>query len=90
MNASGAAILANPHPCGHIIYPYTDENLVGQAVCLYAAAGLQAGESVILIMTTDHYEPIKDRLRAGGLDVDHYERKGKQICLKKPRIYWHS
>lgn len=33
-------------------------------------------------MTTDHFEPIKDRLRTGGLDVDEYERKDRLICLK--------
>ena len=33
MNANGASILVNPHPCGHIAYPHTDEVLVGQAVC---------------------------------------------------------
>jgi hypothetical protein len=82
MNASGAAILTNPHPCGHIIYPYTDENLVGQAVCLYASAGLRGGESVILIMTADHCEPIKHRLRTAGLDVEEYERKDRLICLE--------
>jgi hypothetical protein len=54
MNASGAAILVNPHPCGHILYPYTDEGLVGQAVTLFASAGLRAGEGVVLIMSEDH------------------------------------
>jgi hypothetical protein len=29
MNAKGASILVNPHPCGHIVYPYTDEGLAG-------------------------------------------------------------
>lgn len=41
----------NPHyhPCGHIVYPYTDETLVWQAVCLFACAGQRDGEGVILI-----------------------------------------
>jgi hypothetical protein len=82
MNPSGAAILIDPHPCSHIVYPYTDENLVGQAVCVYASAGLRAGESVILIMTTDHYEPIRRRLQAEGLDPDEHERMGRLVCLK--------
>ena len=82
MNAKGAAILVNPHPCGHIVYPYTDENLVGQAVCLYASAGLRAGESVILIMTTDHFQSIRRRLRTESLDPEEYERTGRLVCLK--------
>jgi hypothetical protein len=56
-------------------------NLVGQAVCLYAGAGLRDGESVILIMTADHREPIRRRLRAEGLDPDEYERMGRLVCL---------
>jgi hypothetical protein len=81
MNATGAAILVNPHPCGHIMYPYTDESLVGQAVCLYASAGLRDGESVILIMTREHCEPIMRRLRAEGVDTEQHERTGRLICV---------
>ena len=81
MNANGAAILANPHPCGHIVYPYTDENLVGQAVCLFASAGIRDGDGVILIMSTDHCEPIKLRLHVEGHNVAAYERSGQLTCV---------
>lgn len=81
MNAHGAAILANPHPCGHVVYPYTDENLVGQAVCLFASAGIRDGEGVILIMSADHYEPIKLRLRVEGYNVEAYEQSGRLTCV---------
>src|ERR1700676_888903 len=81
MNARGAAILTNPHPCGHIVYPYTDENLVGQAVCLFASAGIRDGEGVILIMTAGHCEPIKLRLQVEGYNVAAYERSGQLTCV---------
>jgi len=81
MNTKGAAILTDPHPCGHIVYPYTDENLVGQAVCLFASAGLRNGEGVILIMTDAHCEPIKLRLQVEGFNVEHYERSGQLTCV---------
>jgi MEDS: MEthanogen/methylotroph, DcmR Sensory domain len=81
MNAHGAAILANPHPCGHIVYPYTDENLVGQAVCLFASAGIRDGEGVILIMSADHCDQIKLRLQVEGYNVIAYERSGQLICV---------
>ena len=80
MNANGASILVNPHPCGHIVYPYTDEVLVGQAVALFASAGLRGGEGVILIMSADHCESIKLRLQLEGLASDVYERSGQLIC----------
>jgi hypothetical protein len=81
MNAHGAAILAHPHPCGHIVYPYTDENLVGQAVCLFASAGIRDGDGVILIMSADHCEPIKLRLQIEGYNVAAYERSGQLTCV---------
>jgi hypothetical protein len=80
MNANGAALLTNPHPCGHIVYPYTDEGLVGQAVCLFASAGLRNNEGVVLIMTRAHCEPIKLRLRVEGFNVDALERSGRLVC----------
>jgi hypothetical protein len=80
MNAKGASLLTNPHPCGHIVYPYTDESLVGQAVALFASAGLRDGEGVILIMSADHCESIKLRLRLEGINPEAYESKGQLIC----------
>ena len=81
MNANGAAILVNPHPCGHIVYPYTDEGLVGQAVSLFASAGLRDGEGVILIMSADHCESIKLRLQLEGINPEAYERSGQLTCV---------
>ena len=73
--------MANPHPRRHIVYPYTDENLVGQAVCLFTSAGIRDGDGVILIMTSDHREPIKLRLHVEGFNVEAYERSGQLTCL---------
>jgi hypothetical protein len=81
MNSSGASILANPHPCGHIVYPYTDEGLVGQAVCLFASAGIREGDGVILIMSANHRESIKVRLQLEGISTVDYERSGQLICV---------
>ncbi len=81
MNAHGAAILSNPHPCGHIVYPYTDEGLVGQAVALFASAGLRDHEGVILIMSAGHCESIKLRLQLEGISTEAYERLGQLICV---------
>lgn len=81
MNPHSAAILANPHPCGHIVYPYTDESLVEHAVGLFASSGIRNGEAVILIMTSDHYERIRLRLRMEGCNVATLERSGLLTCL---------
>lgn len=73
--------MANPHPCGHIVYPYTDENLVGQAVCLFSSAGIRDGEGVILIMAARNCESIKLRLHVEGFDVAAYEHSGQVTCV---------
>src|ERR1700674_1505490 len=77
MSPKAAAILTNPHPGGHIVYPYTDENLVAQAVCLYASAGLRNGEAVVLITTRSHYAPIDRRLSAEDFDTEELQRTGQ-------------
>jgi hypothetical protein len=80
MNSKGTALLMDPHPCGHIVYPYTDEGLVGQAVCLFANSGLRANEGVILIMSSGHCGPFKLRLGLEGINAEAYERSGQLIC----------
>jgi len=81
MTAAGAEILSHPHPCGHIIYPYTDEGLVGQAVALFASAGIRDEEGVVLIMSRDHCESIRLRLQLEGIDSTAYERTGQLTCV---------
>jgi hypothetical protein len=81
MNTKAAAILIDPHPCGHLVYPYTDENLVGQAVCLFASAGLRNEESVILIMTRSHCDPINRRLEGEGFNLRALQDKGQLVRI---------
>ena len=81
MNAAAAAILTNPHPCAHIVYPYTDEALVGQAVALFASAGLRNDEGVVLILSTANYDAYRLRLVLEGHDVEGLERNGRLVCL---------
>jgi KaiC/GvpD/RAD55 family RecA-like ATPase len=86
MNAKAAAILSNPQPCGHIVYPYTDESQVAEAVCLFASAGLQKGEAVLLVMTEAHFEPILERIRRAGFDVNALTESGQLICEKAEEL----
>jgi MEDS: MEthanogen/methylotroph, DcmR Sensory domain len=81
MNINGAAILVNPQPGNHIVYPYTDETLVSEAVCLYASAGLRNNEGVVLIMSKGHCEPIMERLKAQGFDIEQRQSSGQLTCI---------
>ena len=80
MNSNAVSILTDPHPCGHIVYPYTDESQVAEAVVLFASAGLRKGEAVLLVMTRDHCEPIRQRLQEAGFDLALLEGNGQLVC----------
>ena len=80
MNSKGVAILADPHPCGHIVYPYTDETQLAEAVCLFTGSGLRKGEAVVLVMTQAHYALIRGRLTTEGFDIPELERSGLLVC----------
>lgn len=81
MNPKASALLADPHPCAHIVYPYTDRDLLAQAVCLYASAGLRKDEAVILIVRQNNYHPITSRLWRQGFDLQTMQRTGQLTCL---------
>jgi KaiC/GvpD/RAD55 family RecA-like ATPase len=81
VNAHAAALLTDPHPRGHIVYPYTDEGLVEQAVTLFARGGLRNGEGVILVMTADHCNSIRRCLLAEGYDVDALQKSGQLVVV---------
>jgi len=80
VNPSGTETLINPQPCGHIVYPYTDETQVAEAVGLFANAGLRKGEAVVLVMTAAHYEPIRQRLEQQGWNLNDLEATGQLVC----------
>jgi hypothetical protein len=77
MNSTAASILTDPHPCAHIVYPYTDEAHVTEAVGLFASAGLRRSEAVPLIMTRDHRDAIRRRLERDGFNLTALERTGQ-------------
>jgi hypothetical protein len=80
MNVRSSEMLSNPQPCGHILYTYTEESQVTEAVCLFASAGLRKGEAVILVMAEAHREPILNELRDEGIDLETVTRSGQLVC----------
>lgn len=81
MNAAAVAMLKDPSPCSHIVYPYTDEGLVGEAVTTFASAGLHNGEGVVLILGRENYEGYRHRLADDGHDVAGLELSGRLVSL---------
>jgi hypothetical protein len=80
MTPKTAALLADPHPQCHIVYPYTDDRHIAEAVSMYAAAGLSNGETVVLVTTAAHWADIQERLLTEGFDLNGIKREGRLVC----------
>src|SRR5579872_7589417 len=80
MNPTAAETLTNPPPSSHIVYPYTDESQIVDAVSLFATVGFRRGEGVLLIMASIHCGPIRQRLEAQGFNLTELEASGKLVC----------
>ena len=86
MNAESTETLADPGPCGHLVYLYTDETQLAEAVCLFAAAGFRKGEAVILIMTEAHNEPMRERLRMEGFILEEMARDWQLVWVSAENL----
>ncbi len=75
MDPQTARILANPNH-SHIVYSYTDDRRLADAVSFYTNNGLVRGNAVVLVVTDAHRRAIKKYLRA-DFDVDALEASGQ-------------
>jgi hypothetical protein len=79
MNTSAAAILCDPRPADHIVYSYTTDNDLAEAVTLFASAGLVKHEAVILVVAAKHTDLITQRLEQEGFDVPALQESGQLV-----------
>ena len=79
MDPKTASILADPHH-GHIVYTYTDDRRLADAVSFYANNGLVRGGAVVLIVTDAHRRAIKRYLEA-DFNVQALEATGQLSFL---------
>ena len=68
-------------PCDHAVQIYDDDEMFMDALHEYAAAGLRADESVVLISTPAHLEGLESRLRDSGIDVSSARTEDRYITL---------
>jgi hypothetical protein len=80
MDPRTAAILAHPPHHGHIVYPYTDDRGLVDAVGFYTSNGLARGNAAILIVTEAHRYAIEKYLKSDG-DVEALETNGQLSFL---------
>jgi hypothetical protein len=62
-------LLTNVAAPDHVVQLYQDERFLSRAVCRFAAAAIENGEGIILVPTAAHWDAIRPRLEAEGVDV---------------------
>jgi hypothetical protein len=64
MDPNSTALLTNPHPRGHLVYPSSDARALSSAIGSYAIAGLKNSEAVILILKEENIGPVEEQISA--------------------------
>jgi hypothetical protein len=70
-------VVADAAPSDHIVQLYQDEDFLNRAVCRFAGAALANGEGIILVPTLTHWNAIRPRLEAEGVDVEAARERGQ-------------
>lgn len=68
-------------PCEHVLQIYNDDATFLDAIEGFAIAGLDAGESVVVIATASHREGILQRLAEAGVDLDRAIAEDRFVAL---------
>ncbi len=72
-----ARVVADAAPRDHIVQLYQDQEFLNRAVCRFAGAALANGEGIILVPTLTHWNAIRPRLEAEGVDVEAARARGQ-------------
>ncbi len=70
-------LVADAGPRDHIVQLYQDEDFLSRAVCRFAGAAIANGEGIILVPTPTHWNAIRPRLEAEGVDVKAARERGQ-------------
>jgi hypothetical protein len=70
-------VVTEAAPCDHIVQLYQDQDFLNRAVCRFAGAALSNGEGIILVPTLTHWNAIRPRLEAEGVDVEAAQSRGQ-------------
>lgn len=67
--------------CEHVLHLYNDESNFIDLLAGFAGDGINAGESVIVIATTEHLDELEKRLIAHGIHIDSLMLHNQYIPL---------
>jgi hypothetical protein len=68
-------------PCEHIAQFYEHDDVLLDTLSGFIGGGLNAGDSAIVIATTEHLEALEERLEASGVNVAAARSQDKYITL---------
>jgi hypothetical protein len=74
-------MLKDPPACAHLVFPCTDDASIVSAITLFASAGLEKDEAVVLIATAEHCAQVTARLEAEAFDTRTLQRSDQLICI---------
>jgi len=81
MTPKTAALLADPPPKTHMVYPYSNFEQIVPVVARFAGEGIARGESIVLMVTREHREAIIESLFQDSIDARGLEEEGRLIFL---------
>jgi hypothetical protein len=70
-------VVADAAPSDHIVQLYQDQDFLNRAVCRFAGASIANGEGLILVPTAAHWNAIRPRLEAEGVNVEAARKRGQ-------------
>ena len=79
-------VVADAAPCDHIVQLYQDQDFLNRAVCRFAGAALANGEGIILVPTLTHWNAIRPRLEAEGVDVAAARERGQLTVVDADKL----
>jgi len=79
-------LLADAAPRDHIVQLYQDENFLSRAVCRFAVSAINHGEGVILVPTSAHWNALRPRLEAEGVDVKPAQASGQLTVVDADQL----
>ena len=79
-------VVSDASPCEHIVQLYQDQDFLNRAVCRFAGAALANGEGLILVPTLEHWNGIRPRLEAEGVDVEAAQSRGQLTVVDADQL----
>jgi hypothetical protein len=79
-------VVADAGPCDHIVQLYQDQDFLSRAVCRFAGAAIANGEGIILVPTLAHWNGIRPRLEAEGVNVEAALERGQLTIVDADQL----